>query len=97
MQAAKGTDMRDSALAGFAIRLRAVRSGYGAAIGEPELGVAEFARKIGVREADYLDYESGVREPGLAFLATLHQRTGVSLDWLLVEEEAQDTARPSAA
>lgn len=79
-------------LAAFALRLRNLRLAYARAIDLPELAPAEFAGMLGVERAAYEAYERGEREPPLSVLAVLHQKTGVSLDWLIADE----TTRPAA-
>lgn len=78
-------------LAAFALRLRNLRLAYARAIDLPELAPAEFAGMLGVERAAYEAYERGEREPPLSVLAVLHQKTGVSLDWLIADE-----TRPAA-
>ncbi len=83
-----------SDLAAFAGRLHRLRVGFARAIDLPELTAAEFAKMLTIAVPDYLAYESGAREPPLSVLATLHRRTGVSLDWLVAEDGADDRPAP---
>ncbi|MCL2427749.1 MAG: helix-turn-helix domain-containing protein [Alphaproteobacteria bacterium] len=83
-------------LAAFALRLRNLRQAYATAIDLPDLAPAEFARMLGVESASYEAYEQGEREPPLSVLALLHQKTGVSLDWLIADENAGSRAGGSA-
>jgi transcriptional regulator with XRE-family HTH domain len=79
-------------LAAFAQRLRNLRHAFARAIDLPELAASEFARMLGVSVANYEAYERGDCEPPLSVLATLHRRTGVSLDWLVAAEHDQPVA-----
>ncbi|MBO0710032.1 MAG: helix-turn-helix domain-containing protein [Acetobacteraceae bacterium] len=83
-------------LAAFALRLRNLRQAYARAIDLPDLAAGEFARMLGVESTAYEAYERGEHEPPLSVLAVLHQKTGVSLDWLIADETVRAGADGSA-
>ncbi len=74
-------------LAAFAQRLQKLRHAYAGAIDLPALSAAEFAQVLGVPLASYEAYERGDQEPPMSVLVRLHRKTGVSLDWLIADEQ----------
>ena len=68
----------------FVERLRQLRTQHCEAVHHPGLDPAGFARLIGIDPARYAAAEAGTAEPDLAMLARLHEKTGISLDWLIV-------------
>ena len=64
-------------------RLQATRRSFGDKTGTPSLTPGDFSRRIGVPPRHYASCESGTSEPTFRLLAALHEKTGVSLDWLI--------------
>ena len=77
-----GGQLRD-ALREMGSRLAQLRAQHAMAISRPGLTASAFADLLGFDPALYEACEAGAAEPGMAMLATLHRRTGVSLDWLI--------------
>lgn len=71
----------------FHIRLKAVRVAYGEQTGRPELSGEKFATEIGLKPAAYRRYERGELQPTLGTLAALRRVTGISLDYLIADED----------
>lgn len=57
---------------------------------------SEFAKKLGIPQTTYSNFERGVREPGLEFLGEISTRLGVSLDWLFGLSESPSAPRVTA-
>jgi len=64
-------------------RLVTLRAQHAEAVSRPGLTASAFAALLGLDPVVYEACEAGAAEPGLAMLAVLHRRTGVSLDWLI--------------
>ena len=74
----------DSDQTSFVQRLRELRTQHCEAVGHPGLDAAGFAALIGIDPARYQAAEAGTAEPDLSMLARMHEKTGISLDWLIV-------------
>ena len=71
-------------------RIRAVRKGAG-------LNQTDFAKKVRVREQNYISRYEGGRLPNMSTLFRIAKFGNVSLDWLLTGVEFQDRQKQSAA
>jgi transcriptional regulator with XRE-family HTH domain len=86
--------MRTVILVEFARRLAAVRLAYGMVTGRPQLSRARFASELNLEKDTYRRYERGEMEPSLPTLAAIRRLTGISLDYLIADED-QGIAHPS--
>lgn len=74
-----------------------MRLAYGMANHDPDITKKKFAGLLGLAEATYATYETGVSYPHVKTLAKLEDVTGFSLDWLITgkDPEKKETAIPS--
>jgi transcriptional regulator with XRE-family HTH domain len=71
----------------FSRRLSAVRLAFGVATGRKNLSRADFAGLLGLETPAYTRYERGETEPAIKVLAAIRRLTGITLDYLVADED----------
>jgi transcriptional regulator with XRE-family HTH domain len=79
--------MKSETLEQFGKRLAAVRLSYGAVCGKKNLSRTDFAEALGMESAVYRQYERGDAEPKIALLVAVRALTGISLDYLIADQD----------
>ena len=82
-----GATMKSETLEQFGKRLAAVRLSYGAVCGKKNLSRTDFAEALGMESAVYRQYERGDAEPKIALLVAVRALTGISLDYLIADQD----------
>jgi len=82
-----GATMKSEILEQFGKRLAAVRLAYGAVCGQKNFSRTDFAAALGMESAFYRQYERGEAEPKIALLVAVRALTGISLDYLIADQD----------